>query len=86
MNAYETTATVNEQGQLHLAGLPFDPGTEVEVIVKPTQVAPDAMAEAAKLEEARARMRDLFARLRGRNTEPIGPLRREELYDRKVLR
>ena len=83
MNAYETTATVNEQGQVHLAGLPFDPGTEVRVTVNPS---PDATAEAAKLDEARARMRDLFARLRGRNTEPIGPLRREELYDRKVLR
>jgi len=31
-------------------------------------------------------MRELFARVRARNTEPVGPLRREELYDRKVLR
>ena len=29
----------------------------------------------------------LFAALdKARNTEPVGPLRREELYDRKVLR
>jgi hypothetical protein len=39
-----------------------------------------------ELGELRVHMKDLFARVRARNTEPIGPLRREELYDRKVLR
>ncbi len=37
-------------------------------------------------EEARIPMKDLFARVRARNTESVGPLRREELYDRNVLR
>jgi hypothetical protein len=35
MNAYETSATVEEQGQLNLAGLPFAPGTEVEITIRP---------------------------------------------------
>ena len=75
MNAYETTSTVGEQGQVHLAGVPFAPGTEVEITVSP------------KLPAALERVRELFAALdRGRNTGSIGPLHREELYDRKVLR
>ncbi|HEY3394625.1 MAG TPA: hypothetical protein VGK58_18080 [Lacipirellulaceae bacterium] len=35
MSAFETSATVQDQGQLHLAGVPFAPGTEVEVIISP---------------------------------------------------
>jgi hypothetical protein len=85
MNAYETTATVGDQGLVHVAGVPFAPGTEVEVTVR-EKVAADAHDTSEKLEEARARMRDLFARVRARNSEPVGPLRREELYDRKVFR
>jgi hypothetical protein len=34
MNAYETTATVEDQGQVHLAGVPFGPGTEVAVTIR----------------------------------------------------
>ena len=30
MNTYETTATVEAQGQVRVAGVPFAPGTEVE--------------------------------------------------------
>ena len=82
MNVYETFATVEDQGQVRVVGVPFDPGTEVEVTVKPaanggnTTVA-DPTDRAAKL----------FAALnKARNTEPVGPLRREELYDRQVLR
>ena len=33
MKAYETSATVGLEGQLRLAGVPFDAGTEVEVMV-----------------------------------------------------
>ena len=79
MSAYETTATVEDQGQVRVAGVPFAPGTEVEVTIRQKVPEPD-------LEAARARMRDLFARVRARNTQSVGPLRREELYDRKVLR
>jgi hypothetical protein len=35
MNTYETTATVEDHGQVHLAGVPFAPGTEVEVTISP---------------------------------------------------
>ena len=80
MKTHATTAIVETQGQVRVNGVPFAPGTEVEVVIRAK-----ATAE-ANVEETRARMRDLFARVRARNTEPVGPLRREELYDRKVLR
>ena len=35
MNIFETTATVEDQGQVRLAGVPFAPGTEVEVTISP---------------------------------------------------
>ena len=82
MNAFETIATVDEQGQVRLVGLPFAPGAEVEVTIKPTNKG--GLASTA---EASVRAAELFAALdKARNTEPIGRLRREELYDRKVLR
>jgi hypothetical protein len=83
MNTYETTATVEDHGQVRVAGLPFAPGTEVEVTIR-EKVA--SAAEESAANQMRARMRDLFARVRARNTQSVGPLRREELYDRKVLR
>lgn len=82
MSSYETTATVQEHGQVHLADVPFAPGTEVAVTIKP---AHDGGHATGATETDRAAL--LFAALdKARNTEPIGPLRREELYDRKVLR
>lgn len=82
---FETTATVEDHGRVRVADVPFAPGTEVQVTIR-EKVAADADRAPANLGEAPARMRDLFARVRARNTEPVGPLRREELYDRKVLR
>jgi len=35
MNTFETSATVQDQGQIHVAGVPFAPGTEVEVTISP---------------------------------------------------
>ncbi len=35
MKIYETSATVEEQGQVRVAGVPFAPGTEVEVTISP---------------------------------------------------
>jgi hypothetical protein len=35
MNSYETSATVEDQGQVRVAGVPFAPGTEVEVTISP---------------------------------------------------
>jgi hypothetical protein len=82
MNTFETTATVEDHGQVRLAGLPFAPGTQVDVTVR-EKAATDENGASAKLEEARVRMRELFASVRARNTEPVGPLCREELYDRR---
>jgi hypothetical protein len=80
MSIYETSATVEEQGQVRVTGVPFAPGTEVEVTIKP---APNGGPATAAVDRA-AR---LFAALdKARNTEPVGLLRREELYDRQVLR
>jgi hypothetical protein len=80
MNAFETTGTVEVQGQVHLLGVPFEPGTEVEISIKPAQNS----GRAARDAERAAR---LFVALdKARNTVPIGLLNREELYDRTVLR
>jgi hypothetical protein len=35
MRTYETSATVEEQGQVRVAGVPFAPGTEVDVTISP---------------------------------------------------
>lgn len=83
MSTFETTATVEDRGQVHVGGVPFEPGTQVEVIIKPARN--DGPAAAAAVVADRAAR--LFAALdKARNIEPIGPLHREELYDRKVLR
>jgi hypothetical protein len=80
MTAFETSATVQEQGQILVAGVPFAPGTEVEVTIKAVEHPVGTAAEAE-------RIRQRFAALdKARNTESVGPLRREELYDRQVLR
>jgi hypothetical protein len=82
MKTYETSATVEDEGQVRLAGVPFEPGTEVEVTLKRAQNGGLAAAPAAIDRAAR-----LFAALdKAQNREPVGSLRREELYDRQVLR
>ena len=35
MNTYETSTTVEPQGDIRIAGVPFAPGTEVEVTINP---------------------------------------------------
>ena len=35
MSTYETTTTVEDHGQVRVAGVPFAPGTEVEVTISP---------------------------------------------------
>jgi hypothetical protein len=85
MNSYETTATVESQGQIHVSGLPFATGTKVDITIR--ERSPEEVSGASTNgEEPCARLSELFARLQGRNTESVGPLRREEIYDRKVLR
>lgn len=34
MKAYETAATVEREGKLQIAGVPFAPGTQVDVMVR----------------------------------------------------
>jgi hypothetical protein len=90
MKAYETSATVDAEGQLRLSGVPFAPGTQVEVTISPMPTATleeSAGASDETVTAAHNRMRELFAALdQARNTEAVGPLRREQLYDRDGLR
>jgi hypothetical protein len=84
MDQYETSTTVSSHGEIHLAGVPFTAGTSVEVTVREKTAV---HASSPMDEEHSDHLRKLFAALdMARNTESIGPLRREELYDRKVLR
>src|SRR5438067_12248731 len=79
MNAYEACATVEAEGQVRVTGVPFAPGTQVAVVVSRKRcdaLAADDLAVTA----ARARMRDLFATVRGFRNAPQIP--REELYER----
>jgi hypothetical protein len=87
MSSFETCATVEEQGRVLIAGVPFAPGTEVEVRISPKangtgEVAPPHAEQS--LAAARDRMRELFRTTKGfRNTPRIG---REELYERGRVR
>src|SRR6266481_5768923 len=57
MKTYETFATVEDQGRIHVAGVPFAPGTEVEVRISPKMrsEAEVTQADDAALAAARAR-------------------------------
>ncbi len=79
MKTYETSAIIDAAGQLCVSGVPFAPGTQVEVRIQP---APDSASEAGGDPATRL----LVALDQGRNTEAVGPLRREQLYDRDVPR
>lgn len=84
MKAFETTATVDKSGTLLVHGLPFAPGTNVQVTIteKPAASAnlPDSDAAVAA---AREQMRELFGRIRGFRSASL--IRREDLYDRSGL-
>lgn len=82
MNTYETSATVENQGRIHLAGVPFATGTEVEVTISPKRPLDDAapVADDEDLAESRRRMRELFDQIKGFRNSPR--MSREELYDR----
>ena len=86
MNSYETSATVQAQGQVHIAGVPFAPGTEVEVTItlkacpEDEGTHPDDRALAA----SRDRMRELFRTIKGFRNSPR--IAREELYERGRFR
>ena len=46
MKTYETSATVEAQGQVRVAGVPFAPGTEVEVTISPKRSSAEEFAAA----------------------------------------
>ena len=39
MSDYETFTTVGGHGEIHLVGVPFQPGTEVDVVVSPKKAS-----------------------------------------------
>lgn len=39
MNTYETSAMVGDDGRVAIAGVPFAPGTEVEITINPKRRA-----------------------------------------------
>jgi len=82
MRTYETSATVEDQGRIRLAGVPFAPGTEVDVAISPKAPAEMEMTspDDAALAAARDRLRELFRTVQGFRMSPRIP--REELYDR----
>jgi hypothetical protein len=46
MQAYATSATVQGKGEVHVAGVPFEPGTEVEVTISPRRKTAEEFATA----------------------------------------
>ena len=82
MSAYETSATVSEQGKVLIAGVPFAPGTEVEVTISVKVPAHGSLtpADEVVLVESRERMRELFGTIHGFRNSPRIP--RKELYER----
>ena len=82
MSTYETSTTVQKQGRVLVAGVPFATGTEVEVAISAKAGSDEEMARSE--EEAwaavRERMRELLSAAKGFRNSPRIP--REELYDR----
>jgi hypothetical protein len=86
MSTYETSAIVEENGRVLVAGVPFAPGTEVDVTISAKRQAENgtpAPGDVA-LSAARERMRELFLTIKGFRNSPRIP--REELYERGSLR
>ena len=85
MNAYETTATVEDHGQVHVAGVPFEAGTEVEVTISRKVRSADhtPSSDEQAWAAARQRMRELLGAAKGFRNSPRIP--REELYDGVIV-
>lgn len=85
MTTYETSALVQAEGEVRVVGVPFAPGTEVEVTISPKVRSNEAAAHVddEALTAARARMRELFRGIKGFRMAPKIP--REELYERGSL-
>jgi len=85
MSTFETLATVDPDGTINGVGVPFAPGTEVDISIIPkSRIDGNAQPQDEELAAARSRMRDLFATIKGfRMTSRIP---REELYERGSVR
>jgi|GEM_PF-1359221 len=57
MKAYETSATVDAGGLLRVSGVPFAPGTQVEVTISPVRRSPAEFAAAWQRVSAQLRSR-----------------------------
>jgi len=85
MKTYETSAKVEDRGEVRLSGVPFEPGTEVEVTIsqKTRSADENARSDVEAWAAARDRMRELLRTATGfRNTPRIS---REDLYERGSL-
>lgn len=82
MTTYETSATVEAAGEVRVVGVPFAPGTEVEVTISPIIRSNEASTHVddEALNAARVRMRELVRTVKGFCMGPKIP--REELYER----
>ena len=58
MQAYETSSTVQPEGQLALVGIPFPPGTAVDVMITPKRASAADFA---------VRWREVTQQLRGKS-------------------
>jgi len=85
MKTFETSGTVEEQGRILVAGVPFAPGTEVEITISPKRRSEEEVTSAddSALAAARERMRELFRTVKGFRNSPRIP--REELHERGRL-
>lgn len=81
MDSFETLTTVGERGQVLVSGVPFAPGTQVTISISPS--VSTSQSAASELPQLAA----LFAALdKSRNTQTVSNFRRDEIYDRDVLR
>lgn len=72
MKPYETSATVDDHGEVRVAGVPYAPGTEVEVTISPKVMPDQALIEMDDqiLAASRARMQELFQSIKGFRMAP----------------
>jgi hypothetical protein len=76
---------VPEEGEVRVLGVPFAPGTEVEVTISPKVRSNEASTNVddEALTATRARLRELFRAIKGFRMGSKIP--REELYERGSL-
>jgi hypothetical protein len=75
MQPFETIATVETHGQIHVAGVPFEAGTEVAIVISPVGQDDDTatVRDEETLAASRARMKELFRTVQGFRNSPRIP-------------